>query len=316
MLTSRFLCPFILVLLLAGCAAPTPPLPPTATPTITLTPTATLTPTPTATPTATPTPTPTPVPALALTLPDLDGVSPLEPLLLAVLLEPLTEPSAEAAASAVLTATLRDPDGAVYATLPLALEADFRFTAPATLTLPLDAAPGVWQLAITVTAAIEVRGARERDFQPAPIPFHDLTPVLPASARILVPALFEELAAQGDDWAGGRVWRYENSELSLWWAPGPTKPLAYDTAWMLVEDTYEPDRRGELPNIVDFEKATWGGRPAFRFRETWPGRSGGEAAAWVIQGKDYRLYLLRVRPLGGRTVHPLVTRVAESLQVE
>ncbi len=304
------------LLLLAGCATPTPPPLPTATPTITLTPTATPTPTSTPTPTATPTPTPTPVPALALALPDLDGVSPLEPLPLSVVLEPLTEASVAAATSAVITATVRDPGGAIFALLPLTLEEESRYASTAPVILPLDALSGTWRIAITVTAPIEVRGARELLFEPEQIAFHDLTGVLPSSARILLPVVFEEVAARGDDWAGGRIWEYANSELALWWAPGPTEPLQADTAWALIEATYEPDRRGALPEILDFEEAMWGERPALRFRETWPGRSGGEATVWVIQGKDYRLYLLRTRPLGGRVVHPLVARVAESFTVE
>lgn len=318
MLTPRIRFLFVLgvLLLLTACVASTPPPLPTATPTITLTPTATLTPTPIPTLTATPSPTPTPVPALMLTLPDLHGVSPLAPFPLTVALAPMTENALPAAASAVLTATLHDPAGALFATLPLTLEADHRYTASAPVTLPLDALPGAWQLVITVTAAIEVHGARELNFEPARVAFHELAGVLPSPARLLVPAIFEEVSAEGDDWAGGRVWRHENSELALWWVPGPTKPLAYDTALLLLESTYEPDRRGTWPEVLDFEKTTWGARPAFHFRERWPGRAGGEAEAWIIQGKDYELYLLRVRPLGGHTVHPLVMRVAETFRVQ
>lgn len=315
-LVSPLLGLLLSLLLLAGCATPTPPPPPTATPTVTPTPTATLTPTPTPTPTATPKPTPTPVPALALTLPDLTSVSPLEPFPLTVVLEPLTEASVSAAASALITATVRDPGGVVLALLPLVLEEETRYTSTAPVILPLDALSGTWHIAITVTAPIEVRGARELSFEPEPVSFHDLEDVLPPSARILVPEVFEERAALGDDWAGGRVWEYANSELALWWAPGPTEPLHYAAAWALVEATYEPDRRGALPEILDFEEVTWGERPAFRFREMYPGRSGGEATVWVIQAKDYRLYLLRMRSLGGRTVHPLVVRVTESFIAE
>lgn len=307
---------FLSLLLLAGCAAPTPPPPPTPTPTATLTPTVTATPTLTPTPTVTPTPTPTPVPALALTLPELAGVSPLEPFPLTVALEPLTEASVAAAASAMITATVRDPHGAAFAVLPLSRAGEHRYTSAAPVILPLDALSGTWQIAITVTASIEVRGARVVYFEPEPAPLYDLEAVLPAAARLLVPAIFEERIAQGDAWAGGRVWTYGHSELGVWWAPGPTEPLHYDTAWALVEATYEPDRYGELPEIVDFEEASWGERPAFRFRETWPGRSGGEAVVWVIQGQDYRLYLLRSRPLGVRAVDPLVTRVLESFSVK
>ncbi|HOC22360.1 MAG TPA: hypothetical protein PKL16_12745 [Anaerolineae bacterium] len=307
---------FLSLLLLTGCAAPTPPPPPTPTPTATLTPTATSTPTPTPTPTATSTPTPTPVPALALTLPELDGVSPLKPFPLTVALEPLTEASVAAAASAMITATLRDPHGMVFAMLPLPYAGEYRYTSAAPVILPLDALSGTWQVAITVTAPIEVRGARVGSFEPEPVLLHDLEAVLPAAARLLVPAIFEERVAQGDAWAGGRVWTYGHSELGVWWAPGPTEPLHYDTAWVLVEATCEPNRYGELPEIVDFEEASWGEHPAFRFRETWPGRAGGEAVVWVIQGQDYRLYLLRSRPLGVRAVDPLVTRVVESFSVE
>lgn len=307
---------FLSLLLLAGCGTPTPPPTPTITPTSSPTPTATLTPTPTPTPTATPTPTPTPVPALALKLPDLNGVSPLEPFPLSVVLEPLTEASVAAATSAVITATVRDPGGAVLVLLPLILEEETRYTSAAPVVLPLDILSGTWQVAITVTTPIEVRGAQQLFFEPERVAFHDLADVLPPSVRILVPAVFEEVAVQGDDWAGGRVWEYANSELALWWVPGPTEPLRSDIAWALIESTYEPDRRGDLPEILDSEEVMWGERPAFRFRETWPGRSGGEATVWVIQSKDYRLYLLRTRPLGGRVVHPLVTRVAESFTVE
>lgn len=256
------------------------------------------------------------MPALEVKWPDFLNVSPRQPLDVTVALEPLTDLSVAAAESAIITATLSDPGGVVHAILPLDYAGGYRYASATPAILPLDAMSGTWHIAITVTAAIEVRGPREFLFYLTPLTFHDLGTVLPEAAHILVPADFKETAAQGDDWAGGRTWEYENSELALWWAPGPTEPLRYDPAWALVEATYEPNRRGELPEIVAFEKATWNDKPAFLFRETWPGRSGGESTVWVIQGKDYRLYLLRTRSLGGRTVNPLVTRVADSLTVE
>lgn len=290
-----------LLLVVAGCASPTVSVP-------TLVPTWTPRPSPTLTPTPTATPTPTPVPALDLTLLWPETVSALEPAPIEVVLEPLTGASAPAA----VRADVFDPFGERFATFDLAARAAYRYSANDALQLPLYPVSGTWQLVVDVTTDIEVRGEPVLEFEPEPLAFHDLGGVLPEGVALSVPEACEETDAQGDAWAGSRTWLVGRDTLSLWWAPGPTELLLLNTAVVMLEATQLSDRYERLPEIVSVEETTWGEQIAFRFIEHWPGRTQRHAEAWVIQGPDDWLYVLRLRPRSGDDIPPLLGMIAET----
>ena len=153
-----------------------------------------------------------------------------------------------------------------------------------------------------------VRGKRTLPFQPSPIRFREMADILPAGVDLWIPEDFVETTAQGDQVAGGRVWRYGGGEVSAWWAPGPTKPLRYSNAVSMAEATYGID----APAVSRFEEIEWQGRTAFLFHEEWPGEEGGPGKTLVVQKPDFWLYAVQVRATGGETIPQLLEQVWET----
>jgi hypothetical protein len=290
------------LLLLTACV------PATSSPTLAFTYVPTFT--PTADPTQAPTSTATPIPPLELIIHWPTQVSALRPARIKV---ELTPPPG-IAASAEVHATVMNPGLATYQSFDLVAQEGNLYVSKEPLRLPLEPAPGDWWLMLDVESELAVSGNKTMSFQPAPIPYHDLTGLLPAAADLRVPQDFSEVQVQGDTIAGGRVWRYEGGdasprgEVALWWAPGPHKPLSLNTAVVMLEATYGAD----APAVTATEETEYQGRTAFRFHETWPGPEGGPAEALVVQGPDYWLYVLRVRALGGEAIPRLMREVGET----
>lgn len=299
MLNKRCTLICISLTLVAACA----PVIPTATVTPSLVPSPTSTPPATATPT--PTPTATPIPTLALTIRWPDRVSPLEPAPIAV--ELLPPPGVSV--TATLNAAVVDPKGALYRLFELTPQEDHLYAAEEPLQLPLEPLEGDWRLRVHVQSTLEVEGERKLIFRPDPIPFHDLTDVLPAGAvaDIRLPQVFVEETASGDQMAGGRVWRYGGGELALWWAPGPSEPLLLNNALVMLETTHDQSTPARVLDVE--EEVEWQGQTAFLFYEDWPGAEGGPAEALVAQRSDYWLYVLRIRATGGETIPSLLRQV-------
>ena len=289
----------IFLTLLAACTPATP----SPTPTIAPTPTPTLTPSPT--PTPVPTPTATPIPPLALTIRWPQQVSALQP----VPIEVELAPPPGVGVTATVNAVVLDPEGLPYQLFDLTPRGGNLYAAGETLQFPLEPPEGDWHLAVGVRATLPVEGQQTLVFRPAPILFRDLADDLPAGADVRVPQDFVETVAQGDQWAGGRVWRHGGGELALWWAPGPTEPLLLNNAVVMLETTHDP---AAPPDVLGVEEREWQSQTAFLFHEEWPGAEGGPAEALVVQGPDYWLYVLRVRALGGETIPVLLRQVWET----
>jgi hypothetical protein len=293
---------FIALLLLTACTPTTPP----PTPAFTHVPTFT----PTPDPTQAPTPTITPIPPLELTIHWPAVVSAVRPTRVEVELAP----PPGIAVSAKVHAKVLDPNFASYQDFDLIPREENLYVSEDPLRLPLEPAPGDWSLVINVESELEVEGRKSRSFQPALIPYRDLTGLLPPAASLRVPQDFAEVEAQGDSTAGGRAWRYEGGEASphgevaLWWAPGPHKFLSLNTAVVMLEATYGVD----APTVTATEETEFQGQTAFRFHETWPDPEGGPAEALVVQGPDYWLYVLRVRALGSDVIPKLIREVGET----
>jgi hypothetical protein len=207
-----------------------------------------------------------------------------------------------------------DPSWHLWALFHLWPQEDDRYAAEEPLQLPLEPMEGDWRLAVSVKSELGVEGERRVVFRPAPIQFRDLAEVLPAGTGLRVPHDFFERLVQGDPQAGGRVWRYEDGELALWWAPGSLNPLLFNTAVVMLEATHDVERP---PQVMGVEETEWQGRTAFLFQEIWPadeyGTPGGPAEAIVMQGPDYHLYVLRMRALGTEPIPPLMRQVGETL---
>lgn len=291
----------IALLLLAACNPASPP----PTPAFTYVPTFT----PIPAPSQAPTPTITPIPPLALTIHWPAMVSALQPTRIEVELVP----PPGIAVSVTARATVLDPDFMPYQKFDLVPREGNLYVSETLLRLPLEPTPGDWWLAVDVKSELEVEGERTKAFQPAPVPYRDLTGLLPPVADLLVPQDFAEVRVQGDSTAGGRVWRYEDEaspygEVALWWAPGPHKLFSLNTAVVMLEATHGAD----TPTVTATEETEFQGQTAFRFHETWPGPEGGPAEALVVQGPDYWLYVLRVRALGGEAIPGLTREVGET----
>jgi hypothetical protein len=217
------------------------------------------------------------------------------------------------AVSATARAAVLAPDFTPYQEFDLVAQDGNLYVSADLLRLPLEPAPGDWWLAVDVDSELEVEGERTKSFQPAPVPYRNLTDLLPPVADLHVPQDFAEVQVQGGLTAGGRVWRYEGeglprSEVALWWAPGPHKFLSLDTAVVMLEATYGAD----MPTVTATEETEFQGQTAFRFHETWPDPEGGPAEALVVQGPDYWLYVLRMRTLGGSDIPKLTREVGET----
>jgi hypothetical protein len=276
---------------------------PTPTPTAIATPIPTLTPSPTLTPT--PTPTPTPIPPLALTIRWPEQVSALHPVPVEVELIPPPGVSV----TATVQATVLGPEGFPLGLFDLLPRDGNLYAAEEALRLPLASPDADWQLLVSVQSTLPVEGQRVLTFRPVPILFRDLSGVLPPAVDLRVPQEFDEVAAQGDQVAGGRVWRFDGGELALWWAPGPVEPLLFSNAIVMLEATRGPQGLSRVPEAEEIE---WLGHTAFLFREDLPGAEGGPSESMVVQGPDYWLYLLQVRALGGETIPPLLREVWET----
>jgi hypothetical protein len=297
---------FVVLLLLAACGSQTAVLP-TATPPATLPPTATPTPIPTWTPTATPTP--TPVPPLAVSVKWPEYVSALDPPFVTadIIPPPGIIPDV------VVNAKVYDPTAKVHSTFDLVWQSGNRYVSTAPLQLSLNAPTGHWWLVVKVKTTLDIIGERMLAFQPAPIEYHVLTETLPAGVTLRVPLAFTEVITQGDQYAGGRVWQHTGGEIALWWAPGPTEELLLNNAIVMVETTHNPE---SPPEVLSAEETKWQEQPAFLFQEMWPGSEDGPAKAWVIQGPDYWLYVLRVRAVGEETIPILLQEVAATFAFE
>ena len=304
------LCFCIFAALLVACSPGTP----APTPTRTATPTVTFTPSPT--PLPSPTPTATPIPPMKVTVHWPGQVSALQ----AVPVEVELIPPPSVSVTATVSAIVFDPRGLPYRQFDLLPGEGHMYVAQESLHLPLEprgrdrepdgeSPESAWRLVVSVRSTLEVEGQRTLSFQPTPVLFRDLGGVLPAGVDVRVPQDFVEVASQGDQWAGGRVWRYGQGELSLWWAPGPLEPLLLSNAVVMLEATRGP---GEFSPPPDVEETDWQGHTAFLFRESLPGSEGGAAESLVVQGPDYWLYLLQMRALGGESIPPLLRQVRET----
>jgi len=287
-------------MLLTACALPAPPPTPTSLPT----PTSTFTPSPT--PIPSPTPTATPIPSLGLTIRWPEQVSALQP----VPVEVDLVPPPGASVTSTVSVRVLDPYWKTGGRFDLAPQGGDRYAAEEPLQLPLEAAEGDWRLIVYVSSTLPVAGQRWLAFRPTSVRFHDLSGVLPEGVSVRVPQDFVERVAQGDPTAGGRVWRYGDGEIALWWAPGPVEPLLLNTAVVMIEATFDPEAP---PAVRHVEETEWQSQAAFLFHEDWPedqvGTNSGPAEALVVQGPDYRLYVLRIRALGTRTIPPLLHQV-------
>jgi hypothetical protein len=294
---------FVLVALVA-CAPPTPVLIPTAT--APATPAEIQTPTPSPTPPLTPSPQPTatPIPPLELDIDWPEHASALQP----VPLEVNLVPPPGVTVTATVWATVRGPGGVPRWQIELAPRGGNLYAADEPLQLPLEPPEGRWLVVVYVQSSIPVIGERHVMFQPTML-FHDLADALPAGAALRVPQDFVEVLAEGDQWAGARVWRYGNSELGLWWVPGPVEPLLLNNAITLLEATYNPQAPA---TALDVEETEWQGQPAFLFREERSGTDGGPAETLVVQAPDYWLYALRVRSTGKEAIPAVFYLVRET----
>ena len=300
----------VALLTLAACAVPTPPFQ-SATSTATFEPTVAPTPAPTSIPTETPTPTvvpsPTPIPPLELAILWPEKVSALNPVPVEIDLVVPRDVGATIRARAVVFA----PGLAHYERFELLPLGGGRFASATPLQLPLDPGDGDWRLMVAVVRHPELGlvGDRSVTFRPDSLKFHDLSGMLPAGVTLLVPQDFIQGESRGDVWAGGREWQHDESAVSLWWAPGPTEPLLYNNALVMLEATYLTDTPTFSPEVAEVE---WRGHTAFLFREEWPGAEGGPGEAMVVQGPDFLLYVLRIRSLAGRDVAPIFHQVWET----
>jgi len=264
-------------------------------------------PTPVPTWTATPVPTATPIPPAQVQAVLPEVVSPLEPgPVEAAFLPP---PGVDVAVQ--MSATVMDPLADVYATFDLSEREGDRFRSSDELQLPLDPLPGYWWLIVHAETQLTVVGEPARFFEIEPVAFRDMTGTLPSGVTMGVPVAFGEAVAVGNLEAGGRVWQHKDGEVALWWAPGPTEELLLSNALVALEATYDADpRQPAVPMHTEYFETDWQGQTAFEFPEQWLGTDGGPGRAWVIQGSDFWLYVLRVRSLGGDDLPSLHVEVA------
>ena len=301
---ARVFLPLVLLFLMTGCHRfdPTPTLIATLTPSvIPIAPIPTFTPLPTpsatATLTPTPTPSPTPIPPINLSIELRKPVTALEPVTWEVFIQ---EPPG-IKADVRLSARVIDAQDQLYATFEMKPKGRPGVWEPVgALQLPLEPEPypGVWHLIIDAEANLPISGYRDRVFTPQRVPYRPITDTLPVGLVFRVPQAFAEVAAKGDQIAGLRIWRYQDCEVNLAWAPGPTEPLLSDNAWVMVEATHqEVDPQVEI-SVEASEETVWGENEwtAFLFHERWKGTGRiAPAETLVLQGPDYRLYALRIR---------------------
>jgi hypothetical protein len=204
-------------------------------------------------------------------------------------------------------ASVIGPEGQSRWSFDLMSQEGNRYVATEPLQFPLEPPEGNWLLVIYAQSSLDVVGERHLLFLPDPIHFRDLVEVLPTGVILRVPQDFVEIMAEGDQWAGGRVWRFGDAEIALWWAPGPAEPLLLNNAVVMLETTYNPDLP---PTVLNVEETEWRGQTAFLFHEDWSEVGGGTAEVRVIQGPDRWLYVLRLRAMGDESI-PVVLRQVE-----
>ena len=285
-------------LLVVSCA-PVPPEP------ATLMPSPAPTTTPTVTPIPSPTPTSTPIPPHVVNIRWPQHVSALAPVTIKVDVQSPRgvdeQPRVSAilfysASSAVWSGDLLKGDGTLYYG-----EDPVEFTL-----FPIE---GEWRLQVYVQSLLRVDGELSHMFEPSPIAFRELSHTLPSAATMLIPAVFDQELSLGDQVSGARVWRYGDGEVSLWWAPGSAERLMLNTAVVMLEATFVSETS---PDVLDVEGGEWTGQHAFRFVDNWPGSGAEIAEAWVIQGPEYWLYVLRLRSVGPQGVAPLLLEVRDT----
>ncbi len=278
-------------------------------PTFTVVPTwtASLDPPLTSSPTLPPSPSPTatPIPPLEVNIHWPEQVSALEPVFVQVELIP--PPGVQV--TATVRASVTGPGGKPRRSFDLLPQEGNQYVAQEPVQFPFESPEGNWLLVIYVQSVLDVTGKRHIAFVPDSIAVRDLTDVLPPGVNMRVPQDFVEIVAEGDPWSGGRVWRFGDAEIALWWAPGPAELLLFNNATVMLETTYSPNA---LPNVLDVEGTEWQGQTAFLFREDWSEAGGGTAEALVIQGPDRWLYVLRVRTWNDEGIPLLLRQVRET----
>ncbi|MCP4542358.1 MAG: hypothetical protein GY832_34990 [Chloroflexi bacterium] len=270
-------------------------------------PISTLDSTPTLLPTLPPTPTPTatPIPPLVLNIDWPEQVSALEPVFVQVELIPPPGISVTATVRASITGPGEEPSWS-FDLMPK--EGNW-YVAQEPAQFPIEPREGDWLLVVYVRSSLDVAGERYLTFSPDPVHFRDLTDILPAGVDMHVPQDFVEIVAKGDQWSGGRVWRFGDAEIALWWAPGPAEPLLFNNATVMLETTHNPN---EPPTVLGVEETEWQKQISFLFHEDWSAVGGGTAEAVVIQGLDRWLYVLRTRTLSDESIPILLRQVQET----
>ncbi|MCS7283239.1 MAG: hypothetical protein RMK65_05355 [Anaerolineae bacterium] len=272
-------------------------------------PTPSVAPSPTSPPTPTPTPVPTPLPPVPLRVRFPSTVSALEEAFVVVEAPGLPERDP----AALLLATIYPPhwDEPLWES-PLELEnaANGVYRSREPIHFPLEGIPGEWQLEVTVRSRTVVWGSRWVRFSQRPLVFWDLAPLGPRKVFLRVPQDIPLVRQEGDEISGVLIWDWRGERLELWWTPGPTKRLNLDTALMVAEATYPVTGGVEVAGTEEILRK---GRRGFRFSERWPE---GNAEALVLQGADYRLYLLRARTKGGSPLSPFMQQIWETFQVD
>jgi len=291
----------LLMCFLAASCAPILPEPVTLMPS----PAPTISPTATPIPSPTPTPTPTPIPPHVVDILWPSQVSALDPVTIEVDVQSPQGVEEQPRVSAILF----DPGNSPVWLGDLLKGEGSRYYGAGPVEFELIPIEGEWRLQVYVQSVLQVDGELSYTFQPSPIEFRELSPTLPSAATILVPAIFEEELTLGDQVSGARIWRYGDGELSLWWAPGSAEPLLLNTAIVMLEATFISEMP---PEVLDVEEGEWAGQPTFRFVENWSGSADDTSDAWVIQGPNYWLYVLRLRSVGPQGIPPLLFEVRDT----
>lgn len=270
-----------------------------------LAPTPSIAPSPTLLPV--PTPVPTPLPPIPLRVRFPATVSALEETY--VVVEALGLPERDPAAT--LRATIYPPGWEEpFWESPLELEdASGIYRSREPIHFPLETLPGKWRLEVAVHSRTVVWGSRWLRFSQRPLALWDLAPLGPRRVSLQVPQDFPKVRQEGDTTSGVLVWEWRGERLELWWTPGPIKGLTLDTALMVLEATHPLTGGVEITEVQEILRD---GRRGFRFLERWPE---GSAEVLLLQGTDYRLYLLRAKAKGMVDLSPLMRQIGETFRV-
>ncbi len=77
----------------------------------------------------------------------------------------------------------------------------------------------------------------------------------------------------------------------------------------MLEATFPAD---DPPMILDVAETEWHGRTTFACTLKWP--DGQPGVAWVVQDKDFWLYVLDIRALSGGEIPRLIEEVASTFE--